>query len=173
MYKAEVKAADSTVTYLGAAANTFKERFRNHTLSFKHEKYKQNTSLSKHIWDLKTDQKPFEIKWSIAGRATPYNPTAKSCKLCLLEKTLILTTADPSPLNKRSELMSKCRHRAKFLLSSFSWYCTSLLFSMLHVFYHFDVVKNPQFFVKKSAKSVFEYVCNWCDLCDRNIMFCK
>ena len=120
VYKAEVKAADSTVTYLGAAANTFKERFRNHTLSFKHEKYKQNTSLSKHIWDLKTDQKPFEIKWSIAGRAPPYNPTAKSCKLCLLEKTLILTTADPSPLNKRSELMSKCRHRAKFLLSSVS-----------------------------------------------------
>jgi hypothetical protein len=120
VYKAEVKAADSTVTYLGAAANSFKERFRNHTLSFKHEKYKQNTSLSKYIWDLKTDQKPFEIKWSIAGRAPPYNPTAKSCKLCLLEKTLILTTADPSSLNKRSELMSKCRHRAKFLLSSFS-----------------------------------------------------
>ena len=119
VYKAEIKTADSTATYIGAAANSFKERYRNHIMSFKHERYQQNTSLSKYIWKLKTDNKPFEISWSIAGRAPPYNPASKSCRLCLLEKTLILTSTDDYPLNKRSELMCKCRHRAKFLLSSY------------------------------------------------------
>ena len=119
VYKAEIKTTDSTATYIGAAANNFKERYRNHILSFKHEKYQQNTSLSKYIWNLKKDNKPFEISWSIAGKAPPYNPASKSCRLCLLEKTLILTSTDDNPLNKRSELMCKCRHRAKFLLSNY------------------------------------------------------
>lgn len=121
IYKAAVKTRSTfepPTTYIGAAANSFKERYRNHTLSFKHEKYQHNTSLSKHIWNIKNKGEQFDISWSIAGRAPPYNPISKSCKLCLLEKTLILTTEEKNPLNKRSELLSKCRHRAKYLLSN-------------------------------------------------------
>ena len=119
VYKAEITTPTSTASYLGLAANTFKERYSNHTLSFKHKKYEHNTSLSKHVWNLKDEGKHYQISWSIAGRADPYNPVAKSCKLCILEKTLILTTNDDNLLNKRSELMNKCRHRHKFLLSNF------------------------------------------------------
>ena len=118
VYRAEVKAADSIATYLGAAANSFKERYRNHTLSFNNKKYEFSTSLSKHVWNLKSNNKPFTISWTIAGKDPPYNPVAKLCKLCLLEKTLILISSEPNSINKRSELMSKCRHRAKFLLSN-------------------------------------------------------
>lgn len=117
VYKAEVSSEDKKATYIGAAAN-FKERYRNHVLSFKHIKYQNNTNLSTYVWSLKAENKPFNIQWSIAGNAPSYNPSFKSCKLCLLEKTLIMKSIDPIQLNKRTELMSKCRHRTKFLLSN-------------------------------------------------------
>ena len=117
VYKAKVNTMNSDVeaTYIGAATN-FKERYRNHTLSFKHQRYQHNTNLSSYVWSLKAENKPFNIQWSIAGKAPSYNPSMKCCKLCLLEKTLIMKSNDQVQLNKRSELMSKCRHRAKFTL---------------------------------------------------------
>jgi len=40
------------------------------------------------------------------------------CQLCLEEKVMI-STADPrTSLNKRSEIIAKCRHRKKFLLAT-------------------------------------------------------
>ena len=117
VYKAEVSHKDKKATYIGAATN-FKERYRNHILSFKHQKYQDNTNLSSYVWGLKAENKAFNIKWSIAGNAPSYTPSLKSCKLCLLEKTLIMKSTDPVPLNKRTELMAKCRHRLKFLLSN-------------------------------------------------------
>ena len=120
VYKAEVKIPDDTNSkvYVGSASGTFKERFRNHKLSFEHERYKNNTSLSKYIWELKSENKPYEIFWSIIGKATAYIPSKKTCSLCNLEKTLILFSENKNSLNQRSELMSKCRHRAKHLLSN-------------------------------------------------------
>ena len=117
VYKAEVSHEDKKATYIGAATN-FKERYRNHILSFKHQKYQGNTNLSSYVWGLKAENKAFNIKWSIAGNAPSYTPSLKSCKLCLLEKTLIMKSTDPVPLNRRTELMAKCRHRLKFLLSN-------------------------------------------------------
>ena len=74
--------------------------------------------LSKHIWELKNSGIEYEVTWAQSGQAPSYNPSTKSCKLCLMEKTTILMNEDDNTfLNKRGELMSKCRHRAKFLLS--------------------------------------------------------
>ena len=51
------------VAYIGLASNTFKERYLNHTLSFRNEKYKESiTALFKHICKLKDQKKPYEIK---------------------------------------------------------------------------------------------------------------
>ena len=108
----------SSAKYIGVASNSFKERFSNHTLSFNHQKYQHHTSLSKYVGDLKNKKKPFNISWSIVGKAPPYNPSAKTCKLCFLEKALILINKEDNLLNKRSELMNKCRHREQFLLSN-------------------------------------------------------
>ena len=118
IYKASVKSKNKTCTYLGLSANTFKERLGNHKLSFNHQKYSQNTNLSKHIWDLKTKNEAYEITWSRVASAPLYNPRTETCKLCNLEKTLIMTSTDHNLLNGRNELMNKCRHRAKFLLSA-------------------------------------------------------
>ena len=39
----------------------------------------------------------------------------------ILKKTIILFSTDKNVLNKRSELMNKCRHRNKYLLSAIKW----------------------------------------------------
>ena len=65
-----------------------------------------------------------KVKWSIVDRAYPYTAGAKSCDLCTAEKMHIALGRKGFKqlpdgcilLNKRSELMSKCRHRAKFTL---------------------------------------------------------
>ena len=75
-----------------------------------------STGLSKHVWDLQIDNKPFEIKWSIASLATPYQKEPNECQLCLTEKTLIIFAEKNSALNKRQEMMSKCRHKKNMLL---------------------------------------------------------
>ena len=49
----------------------------------------------------------------------------------------------------------------------------SPLFAMLHVLYHFDVVKNAQFFVKKIRQVSFLVCVQLMSSTDRNIMFCK
>ena len=106
--------------YLGTAANTFKEQFRNHKLSLTNDRYKYNASLSKYIWKLKEGQVPFQVHWSAVGKAPTYTPSTKICHLCNLEKTLILLSKEEISLNKKSKLMSKCRHKAKNLLCKYS-----------------------------------------------------
>jgi hypothetical protein len=118
IYQADVTEDTKTSTYIGLASNTFKERFTNHQSSFKHQNQKESTALSRHIWDLKEQRKQHNISWSIAATAPAYNPKSKTCHLCLMEKTLILTSDHPHSLNKRTELLSKCRHRRKYLLSN-------------------------------------------------------
>jgi hypothetical protein len=45
-------------------AITFKERYANHTLSFRHKKDSNKTELSKHIWKLKENNQDYTIKYS-------------------------------------------------------------------------------------------------------------
>ena len=53
------------------------------------------------------------IKWSIANRATVYQPGSRSRNLCLTEKLAILLADKCTALNKRSELTGKRRHKNK------------------------------------------------------------
>ena len=105
--------------YIGASEK-FKERFRNHTKSFRHRIYASETELSKYIWELKDKNIDFEIKWDILKRTNGYNKISKSCSLCLMEKFMICNYKHKDKLlNKRSELVSKCRHVNKHLLKYF------------------------------------------------------
>ena len=49
VYKAEVMSTGMTTSYTGIAANSFKERYAKHKLSFTNLKYENNSNLSKHI----------------------------------------------------------------------------------------------------------------------------
>ena len=60
------------------------------------------------------------LKWSIIKTVPGYSNISKRCMLCLHEKYEILNYPDQEELlNKRSELVSKCRHINKFLLSNY------------------------------------------------------
>ena len=87
IYNAEVKENNNSQLYIGLTEPPFKLRYNNHTQSFKHEKHQNSTELSKHIWQLKRNKKPFTINWSIASRAQSYNSESKRCNLCLNRKT--------------------------------------------------------------------------------------
>ena len=46
--------------------------------------------MSKYVGKLKADNISCDISWSIVLRAPTYNPITRSCRLCLLEKYLIM-----------------------------------------------------------------------------------
>ena len=76
------------------------------------------TQLSKYVWDLNDKEENYKIKWEIIQKATPLKCGAKVCQLCLSEKFHILTHKGNNLLNTKNEVISTCRHRKKFLLSS-------------------------------------------------------
>ena len=122
VYKATVMTNDNrgeVKHYFGLTEGPFKQRYNSHLTNFRHSKYRNATELSKYIWQLKDDNKVFEVKWSIQQKAPAYRAGSKRCDLCLSEKLNIITADQKSLLNKRSELVSTCRHRRKFLLSQF------------------------------------------------------
>ena len=97
---------------------TFKLRYRNHVCSFRNERYKHATELSKYIWSLKDRNIMYNIKWCKVKQARSYSNVSKRCNLCLWEKYFIICRPEVSTLNNRSELISTCRHSKKFLLKT-------------------------------------------------------
>ena len=75
--------------------------------------------MSSKVWELKDNNKKFGIKWSIVDRCHGYKAGAKMCDLCATERTHIalgekgFKKLPPGCilLNKRSEIMGKCRHQ--------------------------------------------------------------
>ena len=63
-------------------------------MSFTHESKRNNTELSKHIWQLKDQKKDFWISWKIMTTAKSYNNLTKRCNLCSTEKFYILIKPD-------------------------------------------------------------------------------
>ena len=85
----------------------------------KNENQEKATELSKYIWSIKRKNKPYEIKWKIIDRAGNARCGQILCKLCLKESLAILKTkkkVKEKCLNKRTEILNKCRHDNKFLL---------------------------------------------------------
>ena len=117
VYKAQVQTRNKTHSYIGQASTSFKTRFTNHIQSFNHSKY-SNTSLSKFIWQLKDAGTPYNLNWNILAKSTSYTSSSGKCQLCNMEKTMILFSSDENLLNKRSELLNKCRHKEKTFLSN-------------------------------------------------------
>jgi len=116
VYKAQVISGDTVKNYYGISEPKFKLRFHNHNSSFRHESKENETELSKYIWSLKRHKKDYRIEWSIAAKCAPYKCGSRSCSLCLTEK-LLISQADDSYLNKKSEIIQTCRHRLKYSLT--------------------------------------------------------
>ena len=120
IYKCNVKTSEDEegVHYIGLTENTFKERWYQHKNSFKYENKAKSTELSKHIWNLKNDNITPTLSWEVIDHARPYVNGGNTCNLCLTEKFHIITS-NLKLLNKRSELISTCRHVNKHLLKNY------------------------------------------------------
>ena len=116
IYYADITTDNGHKFYYSTSETTFKKRHSNHTRYLKRGKYQHATKLAKHIWQLRNNNFKWSIKRLIASKVYG-QANSLSCKLCLMEKYWIIKYIyNPNLLNKKSELMSKCRHQNKTLL---------------------------------------------------------
>jgi hypothetical protein len=116
IYHATVLQEDQTKNhYTGLTSTTFKARLGVHHQSFRDEEVNQ-TSLSKHIWDLKRKNIKYELGWEMVDRAKPFSPVTGVCALCIKEKYYIMFRPNQANLNSRNEIYSNCRHKRAALL---------------------------------------------------------
>ena len=101
---------------IGTAKTDFKHRFNNHTKSFNPEHYQNDTDLSTEYWTIKRNRFTPEVTWRIIRKCASLNTTKINFYLCLNEKLEIASYKGDNLLNKRSELISKCKHQNKFIL---------------------------------------------------------
>ena len=106
MYQAEVTTSPSKQTYIGLCDTSFKSRYRNHTCSFRNERYRNSTELSKYVWGLKDKKTDYQIRWRSIRHARSYSNVTKKCNLCLWEKYYIICRPNMATLNNRNELVS-------------------------------------------------------------------
>ena len=111
-------------------------------IAFRHERHQNSMELSKYVWDAKCGNEDFTIAWSIADRAQAYSNKTKRCNLCLTEKLRIMSTDKDAHLNKRSELISTCRHANKFRLSNFVKPRTQISLRSMHSLTCSDYLDN-------------------------------
>ena len=102
--------------YIGAAETDFKYRFSNHTKSFNVEHYENDTELSNEYWSIKCNHFTPKVTWRIIRKCTTFNTIKRKYYLCLNEKLEIASYKGDNLLNKRSELINKCRQQNKFTL---------------------------------------------------------
>lgn len=105
-----------TKEYKGICSTEWKSRFGNHKKSFNNETYEKDSELSKEVWRIKRKGGNFSIKWSKDGNYSSYKPETKKCSLCANEKLAIARYEGNNLLNRRNEIISRCRHRLKYKL---------------------------------------------------------
>ena len=102
--------------YTGTAKTDFKHRFNNHTKSFNLEHYENNTKLSKEHLAITRNHFIPKVTWRIKRKFAPFNTTKRKFYQCLKEKLEISSWEGDNLLNKKLELINKCKHQNKFTL---------------------------------------------------------
>ena len=119
VYRAEVaREGGVEKEYLGQTNITFKLRWNNHKSECKLPHKEKATCLSKYVWYLKRKEINFTIKWSVASIASPYSRETGRCQLCTMERTLIALQDRGRGLNRRAEVLTRCWHKDKHLLTN-------------------------------------------------------
>ena len=117
LYQADISSENSqTKIYYGISETKFKTRYSNYKKSFNHEKHKNDTQLPNELWKIKASKEEPVLVWKIIGQC---NVNTKRCLLYLNEKLQIAIYRGNNTLNKRTEIISKCRHRNKYALAGY------------------------------------------------------
>ena len=106
-------------TYVGTAQGSFKTRYNNHKSSFGLSHKRTDTRLSAHIWNLRDENRPYNVTWKILKQTKPYSNATGKCHMCNYEKFIILCKPELASLNVRTEIMAACKHKAKFKLKKY------------------------------------------------------
>ena len=80
---------------------------------------KPDFELSNEFWKIKHNKRSAKIACEILGRREAYNRSSKRCSLYLKEKQKIVLHRNNTMLNKRTEILNKCRHKNKYALISY------------------------------------------------------
>ena len=121
VYRAIVKTNNSVKQYIGEMEGTIKQTIYNLKLLLSNRNYSTNTSLSTYVGHLKDLNISPTITWEILELVPAYNMTSKKCLLCHYKKLAIITHPSQNTLlNKKSEILLKCPHENKHLLSHFN-----------------------------------------------------
>ena len=91
-------------------------QYNDHTNSFGNRHHEQDTELSNHIWQLKDKGINFILKWKIVAYVSTCRYGSRRCNLCLTEKYVTARADQKNLLNKRPELIAKCRHWNQYIL---------------------------------------------------------
>ena len=142
--------------YFGLVKTTFKDRCTNHKWDVKCIKYQYNTELTKYIWNLKNNSIKYNIQCKVVDKVYGNaNPTM--CKLCLTEKLWIINHInDNNILNKKSELINKCRHLNRFLLKHVKKKQWTLVLGIF-VFFYFSSKHKKYFFLFLDKKILYAW----------------
>ena len=82
----------------------------------KHKKYRNSTGLSKYIRQLKDTNVSTIVTWKLIAKVL-FEIKINFFKSCLTDKALVKNSLKDNQLsNKKSELISTCRHQCKLLL---------------------------------------------------------
>ena len=107
-----------TKIYYGLSETAFKLRYANQKETLNNKKYQTDTELSFEYWNFISANKTSNISWESFGTQKPYNQNSKRCPPCFNEMLAIALHKDGNILNKRSEVISKCRHKNKYILAN-------------------------------------------------------
>ena len=121
MYEATVNSdlpRYETRTYKGITKRIWKERYKEHRQAFNNITKRTDSMLSEEVWRIKDAGGTPEVTWRILQRSKAYTPQSRRCALCLTEKLAIAEHEGRDILNKRSEIVAKCRHQFKYQLSN-------------------------------------------------------
>ena len=99
--------------YFEVVEKLVKDRFYNHTKSFTHEDYANDTELSKEYWEIKRNNFIPKVTWSIVRECPPFCLSKRRCYLCLNEKLKYKSDKGNNLLNKTSKLINNWRHLNK------------------------------------------------------------
>eukprot|EP00116_Pleurobrachia_bachei_P007121 sb/3467383/ len=170
VYKATVNygnALQERKQYVGMAGSTFKSRLTSHKTTFKHDRYRNETELSKFIWSLKDKDIRHDVTWDITDRAHTYKPGNITCNLCLAEKLQILT--NNNLLNKKSELLNKAIYQTTaYILESQLQNFNSELWGHFSVF-QLAIINEPNI----HGTSFIEIIGGDCNYCFYYISICS
>ena len=115
-YRGDVITEESLKTYYGITCRSFKERWYEHNHAIKNKNSSKATELSNYIWQLKEENKPYTLKFSIQSKASAYSSGSRRCQLCTKEQLAIALEKPKRLLNQRREIMGKCIHKGKLEL---------------------------------------------------------